>query len=230
MATLFTKDLLFLHVPKTGGSSVAEYLFEVLPRPIWCVCEYPAACDRGGVTYLEGRKHSTLAEAGTLLRQRGLDLNQMRVILAVVRNPYEAAVSEYSYFRRPDVFPSMRGQIHELAVVLPFPEYVFRVICGPGHFITARLAQYYTIGGQVPANLCIVRFEDLADGVRAALSEIGVESDASLPWLNASPHDDYLSYYDSAAEEAIYQRCRWVFDQGYYPRLQLTTTGFNARR
>ena len=34
MATLFSKDLLFVHVPKAGSSSVTDYLIRLLPPPI----------------------------------------------------------------------------------------------------------------------------------------------------------------------------------------------------
>jgi hypothetical protein len=39
-----------------------------------------------------------------------------------------------------------------------------------------------------------------------------------FPKLNTSPHDHYSSYITPAAEEAIYLKNRWVFDNGYYDR------------
>jgi hypothetical protein len=230
VALLFNSEVLFVHVPKAGGTSVSVFLFDVLTRPIWYVREtdYERA-DHDGLIRLPGRPHAKLAEADSILRRNGLDVRRMRLVLAVVRNPYEAAVSEYAYFRRPDVPPRAQGLVHQRARDLSFPEYVAQVMATPGHF-TARLDQFYTLQGQMPANMRVIRFEALADGVRSALREIGIDSPVPFPWLNASKHDDYVSYYDSAAEEMVFRRFRWVFERGYYDRLQLTTTGFNAVR
>jgi len=40
-----------------------------------------------------------------------------------------------------------------------------------------------------------------------------------VPRINQSRRGDYRSYYTPQAEEAVYGRYRWVFDEGFYPRL-----------
>ena len=32
---IFSKDVLFIHVPKTGGMSTSGYLLDMLPRPVY---------------------------------------------------------------------------------------------------------------------------------------------------------------------------------------------------
>jgi hypothetical protein len=41
---------------------------------------------------------------------------------------------------------------------------------------------------------------------------------ARVPHINATEHDHYLTYITPRAEEEIYKRFRWVFENGYYPR------------
>src|SRR3712207_5922984 len=103
MATVFSKDLLFLHVPKTGGGSVPDYLLGVLPRPFYYVRPKQFRRQLGdGVHWLPGRGHWTLAEAADLVKEHGFDVTSLPLILAVLRNPYDLAVSLYGFLRRPN--------------------------------------------------------------------------------------------------------------------------------
>ena len=69
-------------------------------------------------------------------------------------------------------------------------------------------------------NLRIIRFETLVTDLREALRSIGVEGQADFPWVNRSQRDPYPVYYTPRAEEAVYQRYRWAFDTGFYPRFE----------
>jgi hypothetical protein len=82
-----------------------------------------------------------------------------------------------------------------------------------------RVKDHFFLDGAIPANLRILRFERLADDVREALRELGIESDAEFPWLNRSDHAANFSYYDEFSEQAVYDASRWLFDLGFYHRL-----------
>ena len=60
---LFNKDLLFLHVPKTGGTTT-QYLLDALPPPVCYAHPFPG--DEPvppGVVQVAGTRHESLAEA-----------------------------------------------------------------------------------------------------------------------------------------------------------------------
>jgi hypothetical protein len=105
MAMVFNRDVLFLHVPKTGGVSVTNYLLQVLPAPVYYVTKGPVkqAADREGVSFIAGEAHQTLATARKFLPAYGFELEQFPRILATLRNPYDLTVSYYTYKRSPDV-------------------------------------------------------------------------------------------------------------------------------
>jgi len=101
MAMIISDDVLFLHVRKTGGTSASQFLLETLPAPIHYFCRAPnATVHREGLTHENGNPHQTLADARDYLRRQGRVLSDFRMILAVVRNPYDHFVSHYSYQRR----------------------------------------------------------------------------------------------------------------------------------
>jgi len=105
MAMVFNHDVLFLHVPKTGGVSVTNYLLQVLPAPVYYVTKGPIglADAREGVSFIPGEAHQTLATARKFLPGHGFELEQFPRILATLRNPYDLTVSYYTYKRTPQV-------------------------------------------------------------------------------------------------------------------------------
>jgi hypothetical protein len=245
---LFNKDLLFVHVPKTGGLSTTRYLLDVLPRPVWLSHPIwdPALPERG-IVQIDGSRHETLAEARDLVASHGFALEAFPLILATVRNPYDLEVSRWAYLRQGHHWE--RGPEQDLALASSFGEFAVKneqrgggwttgaeaahdraLAAGDadkdGWGIPGALRDFFEVDGQIPANLRLLRFERLAEELAKALASIGVAADpAGFPWDNASSRDDFRSYYSAAAEAAVYRRYRWVFDQGFYPRLDVVLPG-----
>jgi len=168
-----------------------------------------------------------LAEAATILPRYGFDMSQLPLILAVIRNPYAMEVSLYAFTRRPNN-PQAGNPLGKLALSMEFNEYVIeRYKRSDIHFMK-HLDRYYTVDGTIPPNMRVVKFENLGQEVKTFLREIGVNGDSEFPWLNRSQHDDYMSYYTMEAEEAIYLQHKWVFDHGFYPRLNLAALRVTA--
>ncbi len=104
MAIVFSRDLLFIHVPKTGGSSVTAYLREVLAPPVYYMAPGPLGrLDRDGAIFLPGQPHQSLAAIRRLVHEHGFRLEAFPAIIAVVRNPYDLVVSDYAFHRRVSV-------------------------------------------------------------------------------------------------------------------------------
>ena len=302
MATVFTKDLLFIHVMKTGGTSVTHFLLQQLPRPVYYIARAKHSLDDGtGFVYIHGKGHQRLGEAQVLLRPHGFDVQSFPLILAIVRNPYDMLVSYYAWQRRRDTMyevvdgasltippvstPEVPNEI-AAAVAALVPGKVVRIEPGEGesiaslrdHFHRAairagrpveswategafysalhhrplkvvkshdhaqkldfrqfllataqektrpflvKLYDYYHLDGVMPENMRILRFESLGDDLRSALDDAGLATGATLPWLNRSDRGAYADYYDAETEEEVYHQARWLFDRGFYPRLDL---------
>ena len=305
MAMVYSQDVLFLHVPKTGGVSVTRYLLDVLPPPVTYVSPgHLGYAHRAGFVHIPDAPHKSLPIARGFLRQRDIDLTQFPLIMAVVRNPYDLAVSHYSYQRRetlpytlldaaeapaPGPGPGphrgdprrravaemldalvpgkvarieptgqektrviraqlyrtavergqqvtawehdgvlyaapvgrddKRSKTHDLAQRLDFKEFVVNAADPTEPSFLRQVYDFYHLDDRIPPNLRLIRFERLADALREALASVGIVGEAELPWLNRSTHAAYASYYDAESEAAVYEQARWLFDGGFYERL-----------
>jgi hypothetical protein len=104
MAMVFSEDVLFLHVPKTGGVSVAHYLLRSLRPPIhYVIPGHLGLADRPGYIHIPDTPHRNLERTREFLRDRGIELRDFKAIIAVIRNPYDLAVSNYAYQRQENL-------------------------------------------------------------------------------------------------------------------------------
>lgn len=244
---IFSKDILFIHVPKTAGMSTSGYLLDVLPKPVYL--SHPAEVwndDLGhrGIVQVLGKRHETLTEARDVAARHGFAIDRFPVILATIRNPYDLEASRYSYLRLGH--PWERGPEQDLALSSSFEEFAVKNEQRGGSWatdaVTTRdpaadpgdreypneLKDFYTLDGRTPPNLRLVRFENLVDDLTEALRSVGIEGrPEDFPWVNRSRQDRFLSYYTPRAEEAVYRRYRWVFDRGLYPPLTAEADWFD---
>jgi hypothetical protein len=214
---IWNNQLLFIHVPKTGGMSVSSLFLDKLPRPVFCSVptgqrEPNAPAD---VTYVEGKRHENLEEARGLLQAHGRELDQFECIIAVVRNPYEMEVSRYFYLRLGH--PWDKGPAQRLALEDTFEEFAVRSpYLGRAD---NRVEAFYTLAGERPASLRVLRQEHLQVELPELMAELGLGSVGwDLPSKNQTEHAPFGEYLTRRAEEAIYGRFRWIFDNGYYAR------------
>jgi len=92
---VFNKDILFIHIGKTGGTSAAEYLCKTLVPPVYNVIPERAhkLGKAGNEIFLKGRRHATLEEAKDFLENMDIDIDSFKKIIAVIRNPYNLEIS-----------------------------------------------------------------------------------------------------------------------------------------
>lgn len=246
---IFTDDLVFLHPPKTAGMSTTNYLLNVLPGPIYLSQPIHEQGMPDKVVQVPGKRHETLAEAREILARCGRDLNQVPIILSTLRNPYDLEVSRWAYLRQR--YPWERGPEQDLACDTTFEEFALlnqqrggswatdafaylgvNTISGNpgGRPYPNELKDFFTVDGQIPRNLRVIRFESIVSDLRHALQSLGHAGQGDFPWVNRSKRDSYPSYYTPAAEAAVFSRYRWAFDEGFYPRLDLTQHAWSSSR
>ena len=87
--------ILFIHIPKTGGTSLEKYLSEKFSIPLNSDSLYSTPENGYKNISLQHQTYHTLLKKK---QQFGLDFNNIKII-SIVRNPYERIISDLFFYK-----------------------------------------------------------------------------------------------------------------------------------
>lgn len=187
MIVSHTHEMLFVHVQKTGGTTVDGLLQRSLS-------------DAERVTGLRGSKHATLRVA--LERQPEL---AGYWVFGFVRNPWARMYSWYSMIqrrqrnaRRPErvaLVRRIRNNRFWSGVMESCPDFETFVMDGPSEFGRLRRPQVAFLRAPGKSADFVGRTETLATDVARVFEHLGVEPPAGVPRTNAGPRQNYREHY-----------------------------------
>lgn len=172
----------------------------------------PPGHEHAGVTALPGKRHENLPEAVARLAELGRLVSDFVRILAVIRNPYDIEVSRFHYWQRGH--PWDRGPLQDLAMAGNFDRFV-RESLYPYIRAPVPIESFYTIDGEMPANMRLLRQERLATDLAHALAGI-CEITQPLTYVNTTKHAHWRDYVTRDNEPYIFTKYRWLFQ--FYER------------
>ena len=197
------RGYIFVHIPKTGGTSMALALEDRAKADDILIGDTPKAQRRKhrlkGVG-TRGRlwKHSTLADAEGLITRADMDL---LFTFTLVRNPWDRMVSYYHWLQAQTFdHPAVAlAKSTGFSAFLNDPMTAAALQASP-------YASYMTDGaGQVHADLYI-RLEHLHDDIAPLSDHLGF--DLSLPVANTSARDrDWRRFYTDADAARLATLC-----------------------
>ena len=214
---LVSRKLLFVHYPRTGGTSVRNHLMRLVPDQY-----LPMNDPKLNKDQKVWMTHQGLDICHKYAYQQGI--NPMLVpTLVVIRNPYSLMLSEYMYLSQ-----KWKKKIKDLEKTLGL--YLANMYKKTSEERMqkwkkdpyGRYQDFLCVNGETPANLTVGRYENLAEDVNTFISDrlnISEES-KKLPHKNASRHGDFKNYYTDKEEKLVYAMWRNVFDSGLYKRYQ----------
>jgi hypothetical protein len=199
--------LAFLHIPKTGGTSVRDFLIQ-------CYSAGKLAGKRERIKINHGR-HDRLEEIKTAM---DLDIFESLTILTTIRNPYATVSSLYFFSREMIQKQGPFAIMTELNIVMEvgFPEFVEWFEHGwPSVF------DWLNVDGDVPENVELLRLETLEEDLEQVMNdELGLGIDTSkIPVLHKTgAGENYLKHFDNQEKlfEIIKRKEHWLFDRGFY--------------
>jgi hypothetical protein len=196
------RNYIFVHIPKTGGTSMALALEDRAMKDDVLIGDTPKAVKRRGrVKKLSasGRlwKHSTLADIDGVLSPN--DIATM-FCFTLVRNPWDRLVSYYHW---------LQGQTFDhpavqLAKDLPFEAFCLHDMTAAS-FRANPAASYMTdVTGTVRAT-AYIRLEHLDQDMSPLADHLGFAPE--LPHVNASDRSGYRDYYTRQMRDSVAAFC-----------------------
>ncbi|MEO0379796.1 MAG: sulfotransferase family 2 domain-containing protein [Pseudomonadota bacterium] len=204
------RKYIFIHAPKTGGTSMARALEDRAMKDDIMLGDTPKALKRRHrVQHVKtaGRlwKHSTLAEIdGLVPTLDGL------FAFTLVRNPWDRMVSYYHWLRTQS--------FHHPAVALAKRTKFEAFACAPETCAALQAAparHYMTDASEQERCDLYIRLEAFEADAAPLWDHLGFE--LALPHSNASNRRaDYRTYYADAAREAVGKACAEDIDRFGY--------------
>lgn len=213
---LISPRLMFIHYPRTGGTSVQDYLRQAVPDT-YLPLQDPALTRDQKIWLM----HRGIDVAFRYAHERGLDPMALPT-LVVIRNPYSLAVSGFTYLTQrwkdqiDELEDNFLDYLRNLDEKTPAEE---KAAWAGSRF--GQYSDYLMVDGEQPPNLTVARTESLDKDVRRFLIRgLGVRPNVKFPRANASEHKHFSSYYTSEEEELVYRMWKNAFDSGLYRRYE----------
>lgn len=194
------RKYIFVHIPKTGGTSLSLALEAKAKKDDILIGDTPKAKNRKRRLKdikTSGRlwKHSRLTDIYGLVTQEQIDAY---FVFTIVRNPWDRMVSYYHW---------LSEQVFDHPAVNVAKENDFQTFLSDTmiqHSLRNDVSRYYVSdqAGKICCNLYL-RIENLADDVRKLERNVGLNLE-SIPHLNQSLRDkSYSDYYDMQSRRSI---------------------------
>jgi hypothetical protein len=190
------RRFIFIHVPKSGGTSCSFALTRILNRR-----------DKNHWALSKKTKHETLLQIKLRLKKNKIRhwLPFTRYIsferyfsFGFVRNPWDRVVSTYHYLKETNIRPEIQNIdsfnhfIHEMSENRDW-------IMGL-HSMRLQVDFFTDAEGKIIADF-IGRFENLNKDFNKICQNIGLQTE--LPYLNPSTHRKYREYYNKETKKLV---------------------------
>ncbi|MFD1344220.1 Type II secretory pathway, pullulanase PulA [Litorisediminicola beolgyonensis] len=194
---------IFVHIPKTGGTSLAAALEARAMKDDILIGDTPKAVRRRGrLKGLSARgrlwKHATLADIEGVLPD---DVLSDCLVVTLVRNPWDRMVSYYHWLQAQ----SFAHPAVALSKDLPFAGFLAHPTIRTS-IASAPYASYVTGSTGLEAPTLFLRLETLADDIGAFEDHLGFALE--IGHENASARAaDWRSYYDDMTAALVAEDC-----------------------
>lgn len=174
---------IFLHIPKTGGTSVKKALEhvseDIRPHLISQAKDYVAKRLANGLS--TNPPHLCLNSAAEML-----DINlEDFIVVCVVRHPVDRIVSYYKYLKNVN----KKHRLHNVANTSDFTGFVRKFISDANHDTRPQFSYFAPNKDLIVGGHIVLRYESLDDDFAQMQSHLGLRG-VKLPRLNRSTSEE----------------------------------------
>jgi len=193
---------LFVHIPKTGGTSIRAALKPVLYRDPWYLLMWaPQRLSHftGHRTVTKFPRHAKVVAAVEMLPP---EIYSKLFKFSVVRNPWDMQVSSFHHLHKEH--PEAVQGLHEFKEFVRYKLSQDRV---PNSFLdisgTPQMRYLTDIEGRMQMD-ALIRFETLAEDFERIVKRVGIKPPPRLPHRRKGKRQsDYRSYYDDETAQIV---------------------------
>ena len=187
---------LFIHIPKTAGNSIQNILSKYSDDEIVCLAPHQDGIERFEVRskHFGTHKHSTLLD---YRREYGDEMIKGLYKFCCVRNPWERAVSHFfsphrgkTKWSKDDFMQFIQSNVKPLSI-----------------YLAAEMKEEHSLQHGLANMSLVLRFETLQMDFDNLCRLLGLPI-SELPHRNKSSRDEYMKYYDTELEQAVFNRFR----------------------
>lgn len=170
---------IFIHIPKTGGTSIRQVLEEYSDdiRLHLTSSAKAMVANRQAAGLSVNPPHATLNTSANML---DVDLSEF-IVVCVVRNPVDRLVSYYKYLKHKN----KAHRLHPAANSLSIDDFVEHFILDKGHDTKAQFSYFAPNKDLIVKGHAVLRFENLESDFAQMQTTLGMPS-KKLPTLNQS--------------------------------------------
>ena len=192
------KKCIFIHIPKTGGTTICRGL-------------NPIGFESGGTrTFFKKNKYMGLNISVKHYPARFLKeyiLEDDYFIFSFVRNPWDLLVSSYFWWNKPDTGKKFK-KIKTKVCSMKFKDYILsEYVCYINEINTHGLGQHYWLLNEKQEYIVdfVGRCENIENDFNFICDEVGFERQELLKH-NKSKHSHYTKYYDDETREIVAEK------------------------
>ncbi len=210
--------------------SVTKYLGKVLKPPVYYVVSKDEKTDglsTDKIKYLHWNRHGNLVEAQEFLLESGIKLSDFKLILIIVRNPFQMDLSFYKHLKTKRYYETLaKNSLNEKLLNAALSDYKSFAKQPFTHY-KGNLKDYFEIEGKKPANLKVVKFETLSTEIPELIEPFSIKN---CPFPHENKSDPYKeSNIELSIQEilSIKRKYFWIWKR-YYPENENVLNDRNA--